>query len=532
MGFSLGRFYSSIMLLLIGLMLGALAGCDTDSDAAALRHVVVTRPAAVFDSPPLAIAPLRNIGDAFGSAVTLSGDGLTLAISAPLEDGGMQGEDGDTRSNDRINSGAVYLFRNLNGRWQQQAYLKASHRDMDDQFGRALSLNNDGTLLAVSAPNTDGLGYELDSGSVYLFYRTGDQWQQQDTLKASNATRFARFGSALSLSADGKTLAIAALGADNGHASGGDNRSSQVGAVYLYRHQATGWQQQAVLKANQPRIADRFGGALSLSADGRLLAVGAERDEDHRAKAAGQSRLANAGAVYLYRWQADQWQLDTHLKASHPRARDNFGAAVSLSADGKRLAVGAQGEALDATAEQPKAPNAGAVYVFEERQGQWQLQAHLNAHNAEAHDGFGARLQLSAQGKTLIASALWEDGAVSSQGADDTDNKALQAGAVYLFEWQAGQWQQQAYLKADRIRPFDHFGSAITLSADGETLVVGVPTDDSVPITDLNTGKATKAPSSGAAYVFHRTELGWNHRRYLKVDTGSMNYPAEALVRR
>src|SRR5438105_4075489 len=97
--------------------------------------------------------------DQFGGAVALSGDGNTLAVGAVNEDGGGKGVNpvvkigkaGKGAKETLTNSGAVYVYTRTAAGWKQQAYLKASNAGEGYQFGSALSISNDGNLLAVGS---------------------------------------------------------------------------------------------------------------------------------------------------------------------------------------------------------------------------------------------------------------------------------------------------------------------------------------------------------------------------------------------
>lgn len=52
-----------------------------------------------------------SANDGFGMAVALSADGATLAVGAPLEDGGTSGVNGNQLDNSAVDSGAVYVYR-------------------------------------------------------------------------------------------------------------------------------------------------------------------------------------------------------------------------------------------------------------------------------------------------------------------------------------------------------------------------------------------------------------------------------------
>lgn len=487
---------------------------------------------------------LTTVGDAFGNAVAISADGSTLAISAPGEDSDAEGVNGDEFNNNAINSGAVYLYHNSGTGWVRQAYLKAKDSHLDDQFGTALSLSADGSVLAVGAAQTDDLRAQEDSwmdvnvGSVYLFRRKQQQWYQEAKLKASNADSFDRFGSALTLSADGRTLAVAALGEDSkgdskagGGAVGDDNQLHNAGAVYLFRYHQAQWQQQAFLKASPAEEMEGFGHALSLSADGQWLAVGANRHDGLAAVGNTTQRLNNAGAVYLFRQLTDQWQLQTRLGARYADERDNFGSSVSLNADATRLAVGAQGEAaspgVSGEGQDNSAPSAGAVYLFERLDGQWQQQVYLKASNGEPNDGFGTQLQLSAKGTTLMVSAPWEDGAGGS-----SNNNALQAGAVYVYALLGDNWKQTAYLKARMASALDQFGNALSLNADGTALLVGAAGEDAGRLKAVSGYQAGTSLNSGAAYLFREHPGQWQQDAYFKSGPDGSPGKTEVAVQR
>ena len=81
----------------------------------------------------------------------MSADGNTLAVGALFEDSAATGINGDESDNSALSSGAVYVFARQGNVWQQQAYLKASNAGEGDRFGAALSLSADGNTLAVGA---------------------------------------------------------------------------------------------------------------------------------------------------------------------------------------------------------------------------------------------------------------------------------------------------------------------------------------------------------------------------------------------
>jgi len=258
--------------------------------------------------------------DNFGQAVSISGNGNTLAVGASGEDSAATGINGDQNDNFARESGAVYVFVRIGEIWQQQAFIKSSFRDNDsfgDIFGRAVSLSADGGTLAVGANLEDSVATGIngdqndnsvvESGAVYVFVRSGELWQQQAYIKASNTGASDVFGRALSLSADGNTLAVGASGEKSAatgiNGSQNDNSVTQAGVVYVFIRSAGLWQQQAYIKASSTGLFDSFGFAVSLSADGNTLAAGATGEDSAAMGINGDQNdnsVLSSGAVYLY----------------------------------------------------------------------------------------------------------------------------------------------------------------------------------------------------------------------------------------
>ena len=119
--------------------------------------------------------------DTFGARLALSGDGSTLAVGAQLEDSASQGVDAVQDDDSAQEAGAAYLFTYNGSAWTQSSYVKGSNTDAFDEFGSAIALNGDGTLMAIGARGEDsgatGLNADqqdnaaFESGAVYVFSR-------------------------------------------------------------------------------------------------------------------------------------------------------------------------------------------------------------------------------------------------------------------------------------------------------------------------------------------------------------------------
>jgi len=158
--------------------------------------------------------------DRFGFSMALSADGKTLVVGTPYLSNNRTANGAPVATN-AIFAGAVYVFSLSEDAWRQQAFLKASNSDANFWFGSSVTLSEDGNTLAVGAPGESsgatGINGDqenndaFDSGAVYIFHRDDDAgWHQQSYIKASNSEEGDYFGRGVALSDDGATLAVGA----------------------------------------------------------------------------------------------------------------------------------------------------------------------------------------------------------------------------------------------------------------------------------------------------------------------------------
>jgi hypothetical protein len=291
-------------------------------------------------------------------------------------------------------------------------------------------------------------------------------------------------------------------------------------------------------KAHNSQTSDYFGQSLSLSADGNTLAVGA-KDEDSHATGTDGDQTNNdaheAGAVYVFTRVSGIWTQQAYVKASNTGADDHFGESLSLSAGGNTLAVGATGEASNATGiggDQTNngANSSGAVYVFTRVGNTWTQQAYVKASNSRGASWFGTSLSLSENGNALAVGAYGERSNATGVNGDQSDQSNDLAGAVYLFTRMGTVWTQDAYLKASNTESHDYFGGTLNLSADGDTLAVSASEESSNAIGVNGNESNNNASKSGAIYIFTRVTGAWAQQAYLKAsNTGVEDYFGESL---
>ena len=206
----------------------------------------------------------------FGESVAISGDGLLCLVSASLAKGNTTG------------TGAVYCFTNNGPIWTQQDKFFASDGAGSDYFGIDISMSKDGKTVIVGSYYDDDKG--TNSGSAYIFGRSGTTWTYQAKLVASDILANDFFGWSVDISDDGNT---AIIGAYNG-----DGRIAGSGSVYIYtRDESMTWTYQVELTNTSALANDQCGYRVSISGDGRSALVVAK---------AGDGAVANSGTVYYY----------------------------------------------------------------------------------------------------------------------------------------------------------------------------------------------------------------------------------------
>ncbi len=159
---------------------------------------------------------------------------------------------------------------------------------------------------------------------------------------------------------------------------------------------------------------------------------------------------------------------------------DFFGQSVAIRGD--TIAIGASGDAI----------YKGAVYLYQQNEGgsdNWGFLKKLVPADLANNDEFGFSLAIN--GDTLVV------------GVPTDDDVAYISGTAYVFERNVGGSNNWGFVKkliASDSMEGDVFGNSVSISEDGNTIVVGARFEDNDGITN----------NSGAAYIFERNAGGSN----------------------
>lgn len=372
--------------------------------------------------------------DHFGTSIALNLDGTILAVGAMFEDSGT----GDQADNSLKNAGAVYIFSRTSktvNDWQQQAYLKASTPTLGARFGKDVSLNAAGDVLAVGAFGEAGAGVD-NVGAAFIYHSSasgaGKVWNEISMLRPTELDKRVLFGSQVKLNASGLRLAVAAHA---GYVSG--VRKGWV-EVFDRASLTAPWVRQPIITSHRNGSDLRFGFSLDMDRAGNTLAIGAPAEDSGK------------GAAYVYLYESGSWTQQQYLTTINGDQNDQYGHSIAMSPDGDNLVVGAKFEQSAADGfngdERNNSGGAyGAVYQYDLVDGssgkQWDRLAFIKAgydNSGNVPKNFGSSVDLIDKDEALLVGmesdpSLAEGVGTGGKRQQQNTATALDSGAAFLY---------------------------------------------------------------------------------------------------
>lgn len=296
-------------------------------------------------------------------------------------------------------------------------------------------------------------------------------------------------------------------------------QADHMGTVFVYRfREGQRWTLEGRLESDYIGLEDCYSWSLDLRGD--LAVVGAECENYFK------------GAVYVYRFDGEEWQREAKLVPSGlaglwtPQAY--FGESVALGEN--VLVVGAR---FVPNIADPEDYASGGAFVFERRGGTWEHTATLRNSDAASHvnESFGATVAVV--GERVLVGAPGEG-----------VNGEARGGVVYVFERSDESWSQVEELTAPVPAAQSYFGSLLA-SDDGGAVVGSWATPEVYPMDsadgEWHVGEAlpntplrpnglarlddlilavdvTLADDGYDAYLFSRQSGGWSLAQRLPMD--------------
>ncbi len=310
----------------------------------------------------------------------------------------------------------------LHAQWEQVG------QDIDgeeayDHSGYAVSINAEGDIMAVGSPFND------DGGEVRVFNLIENQWQQMGSSLIGEAVNDDS-GSALSLNAEGTIIAV-----------GAHYNNEWRGQVRVYEFIDDAWIQMGSDIDGNPAgepVDDHFGISVDLSSDGLTLVAGAWGND---------AEASNAGQVRVFEFVADEWV----LKGSAINGEFGYseaGHGVSISSDGQRIAFSSPGN------------YGGRVRIFEYSVDDWiQLG---NSIDGEVNTDMSTPVDLNAEGSVVVI------------GAKRNDDGGTDAGQARVFQYKDGEWTQKGE-DFEGEASYDRLGYSVSLNGVGDIVAISAP---------------------------------------------------------
>ena len=329
-----------------------------------------------------------------------------------------------------------FLFITVPALGQEQLGADIDGEAAGDRSGLSVSLSADGRTVAIGAASNDGNG--TSSGHTRIFDWDGTAWSQRgadiDGEEAGD-----RSGKSVSLSADGDVVAIGAPG-------NGVVNSEPSGHTRIFHWDGSAWSQRGADIDGEAQ-SDFSGESVSLSADGNTVAIGATWNDGNGVQ---------SGHTRIFGWDGLAWS-QRGADIDGEAELDRSGESVSLSADGNVVAIGAVSNNGNGNA-------SGHTRIFHWDGSAW-IQRGADIDGEAQSDFSGTSVSLSGDGNTV---------AIGATGNDDNGNVS---GHTRIFDWDGSTWSQRG-ADIDGEAAGDRSGLSVSLSADGNVVAIGAVGND------------------------------------------------------
>ncbi len=189
-----------------------------------------------------------------GVAVSVSGDGLIVAVGVPYGNGGASA------------SGVVYVLSKRGGTWLQEDVLNSAISGADSHFGSAVSCNSDGEFILVGNP-----GYDGSRGRAHIFKTVAGAfmaWAEETYVEMTARAAGDMFGESVAISRNGAYIAVGCEFDDVG--------TTDSGSVAVYESSdLSNWSIVLAIQSSANTANGNFGCDVSITANGKYVAAGA-----------------------------------------------------------------------------------------------------------------------------------------------------------------------------------------------------------------------------------------------------------------
>lgn len=324
-----------------------------------------------------------------GRKISLSNDGSTLAVCSNYSQGNSS------------NISFIRIYKNIGNTWTQIG--GNIYRNYYSDPISSVSLNNDGTVLAVGAHENDDNGGNAGQVCVYKF--SVNSWIQIGNNingnsgyyydSNTNCPSVDYLGGTVSLNGDGTILIAGAR--YNSNSSG-----YKAGCARVYKNIKNNWVQIGE-SINGERELDYSGHSVSINNSGTIVAIGSDMNSDNGTQSGHVRIFENINNVWT--------QLGGDIDGKNPY--DRSGATLDLNSEGTTVAIGSPWGHGNGN-------YSGRTRVYSFSSNTWE-QSGMDIIGEDATNYSGESVSLS------------NDGSVVAIGASGNDGNGVNSGHVRVY---------------------------------------------------------------------------------------------------
>lgn len=326
-----------------------------------------------------------------------------------------------------VGCGSIQLYENVNGSWISKGSPLYGDTALD-AMGMDIKLNNTGNTMVVGLSHS--YKYPPNRGYVQVYYFNGSQWQQKGNDIVGGIISLA--GSSVDISADGNTIAF-------GEPEYNKSSISDEGRVRVFEWLSGQWVQKGfAIEGDIPD--DHAGLSLALSADGNSIAVGYP--------SSNQGGINFRGKVKVFDWNGAAWVLKGQTFLG-PFSGSVYGSAIDLNHDGTILAFSdnyIQGNEVQ-------------IWQWNSASTNWSLLGAPIVHQ-QSTDKWGHKVSLSYNGTVMVSSAIHSHAGTNF------------GGQLRVFEFASGSWHQRG-TDIDGNIAAGYLGRSLAIDSSGKTIAAG-----------------------------------------------------------